>query len=274
MNAVPGVTLHDGVTIPQLGFGVFQIDQDGTVAAVGHALRAGYRHVDTAAIYGNEEGVGQAIAESGLGRDEVFVTTKLWNDDQGYDATLAAFDVSAKKLRVETLDLYLIHWPTPARDLFVDTRRALEQLRADGRVRSIGVSNFRIEDLRKLQDAGLSLPSVNQIELHPHLAQAELRAFHAEQGIATEAWSPLAQGAVLGEQVIAETAAVHGVTPAQVVLAWHLALGNVVIPKSVTPSRIAENLAATRVRLSVEEIEAISALDRNGRTGPDPATLN
>ncbi|MGH4031609.1 aldo/keto reductase [Actinomycetota bacterium Odt1-20B] len=272
--AVPTVTLNNGVEIPQLGFGVFQVPDDETTAAVTSALEAGYRSLDTAAIYGNEAGVGRAVADSGLAREDLFITTKVWNTDQGYDATLAAFDASLAKLGLDYVDLYLIHWPTPARDLYLDTWRALEKLAADGRVRAAGVSNFQPAHLRRLVDESALVPAVNQIELHPGLQQSELRSLHAELGIATEAWSPLAQGALLGEDAIARIAERHQKSPAQVVLRWHLQLGTVVIPKSVTPARIRENIDVFDFTLADDEMAAIAALDRGLRTGPDPDTLN
>ncbi|MET7287075.1 aldo/keto reductase [Streptomyces sp. NPDC005573] len=271
---IPDVTLNNGVRMPQLGFGVFQVPDDATGEAVGHALRAGYRSIDTAAIYGNERGVGHAIAESGIARDELFVTTKLWNADQGHDSTLAAFDASLDKLGLDHVDLYLIHWPTPARDLYLDTWRALEEILAQGRARAIGVSNFQVPHLRRLMDHTGITPAVNQIELHPALQQAELRAFHAEHGIVTEAWSPLAQGAVLKDEPVLTLAERYGVTPAQIVIRWHLQTGNVVIPKSVTPDRIRQNLDVFGFRLTDEDLNALAALDRGLRTGPDPDTLN
>ncbi|MEV0173104.1 aldo/keto reductase [Streptomyces sp. NPDC050803] len=271
---VPTLTLNNGVEIPQLGFGVFQVPDAETTAAVTAALEAGYRSIDTAAIYGNEAGVGQALAASGIAREELFVTTKLWNADQGYDATLKAFDASLAKLGLDHVDLYLIHWPTPARDLYRDSWKAIEQLVADGRVRTAGVSNFQPAHLRRLLDGASLVPAVNQIELHPGLQQSELRALHAELGIATEAWSPLAQGAVLAEAPLTTIAERHGKSPAQIVLRWHLQLGNVVIPKSVTPARIRENIDVFDFSLSDEEMAAIAALDRGLRTGPDPDTLN
>ncbi|MFJ8752461.1 aldo/keto reductase [Streptomyces sp. NPDC102441] len=274
MSTVPTVTLNNGVTIPQLGFGVFQVPDDETTAAVTAALEAGYRSIDTAAVYGNEAGVGRALAESGLARDELFVTTKLWNADQGYGATLAAFEASLAKLGLDHVDLYLIHWPTPARDLYVDTWRALEKLLADGRIRAAGVSNFQPAHLRRLREESSLVPAVNQIELHPGLQQSELRAVHAEHGIATEAWSPLAHGALLDDPALASLAERHGKTSAQVVLRWHLQLGNVVIPKSVTPSRIRQNLDVFGFELSAADMDAIAGLDRGMRTGPDPDTLN
>ncbi|MFH8686241.1 aldo/keto reductase [Streptomyces anulatus] len=274
MSTVPTVTLNNGVTVPQLGFGVFQVPDDETTAAVSAALEAGYRSIDTAAIYGNEVGVGRALAASGIPREELFVTTKLWNADQGYDATLAAFDASLAKLGLDYVDLYLIHWPTPAHDLYPESWRALEKLAADGRIRAAGVSNFQPAHLRRLLETGTLVPAVNQIELHPGLQQAELRAFHAEHGIATEAWSPLAQGALLTEEALVSIAERHGKSPAQVVLRWHLQLGNVVIPKSVTPERIRQNIDVFDFELSAADMDAVAALDRGMRTGPDPDTLN
>ncbi|MFE5833325.1 aldo/keto reductase [Streptomyces sp. NPDC056488] len=271
---VPTVALNDGTKIPQLGFGVFQVPDDETTTAVAHALEAGYRSVDTAAVYGNEAGVGRALAASGIARDELYVTTKLWNADQGYDATLRAFDDSLARLGLDHVDLYLIHWPAPARDLYVDTWRAIGTLVADGRVRTAGVSNFKPAHLERLLDAGGLVPAVNQIELHPGLQQRELRELHAVHGIATEAWSPLAQGAVLADPVVTGIAARHGRSPAQVVLRWHLQLGNVVIPKSVTPARIRENLDVFDFALSAEEMTAMAGLDRGLRTGPDPDALD
>ncbi|GAA3732275.1 aldo/keto reductase [Streptomyces tremellae] len=271
---IPSITLNNGVSMPQLGFGVFQVPDDETDAAVTAALRAGYRSIDTAAVYGNERGVGRAIASSGIAREDLFVTTKLWNADQGHDAALAAYDASLEKLGLDHVDLYLIHWPAPAKDAYLDTWRAFEKLLADGRVRAIGVSNFQPAHLERLIDNSGTVPAVNQIELHPGLQQRELRAFHAAHGIATEAWSPLAQGALLGEEAVTRIAERHGRTPAQVVLRWHLQLGNVVIPKSVTPGRIRQNLDVFGFELSPAELDALAALDRGMRTGPDPDTLN
>lgn len=271
---VRDLALSDSVSIPQLGFGVFQVDPATTQEVVEHALEAGYRHIDTAKVYGNEEGVGKALAASGVDRDDVFVTTKLWNADQGRDATLAAFDASLERLGLDVLDLYLIHWPMPENGTFVETWSALEELRASGRVRAIGVSNFRAEDLAALESAGLSTPAINQVEAHPLLAQVSLREYHQAHGILTEAWSPLAQGEVLDLPEITGIAAAHDATPAQVVIAWHLAIGNVVIPKSVTPERIVSNLAAADLTLSDHEVTTISGLDRGHRIGPDPSTFH
>ncbi|MER5498623.1 aldo/keto reductase [Streptomyces sp. NPDC002466] len=273
-STVPTVKLNNGVEIPQLGFGVFQVPDDETTAAVTSALQAGYRSIDTAAIYGNETGVGRALAASGLPREELFVTTKLWNADQGYDATLRAFDAGLAKLGLEQIDLYLIHWPTPARDLYPDSWRAVERLASEGRIRAAGVSNFQPAHLQRLLDNSRLVPAVNQIELHPGLQQAELRAFHAEHGIATEAWSPLAQGAVLDDPAITAIAARTGKSAAQVVLRWHLQLGNIVIPKSVTPARIRQNLDVFDFQLTDEDMAAIAATDRGLRTGPHPDQFN
>ncbi|MFE2545639.1 aldo/keto reductase [Actinacidiphila glaucinigra] len=270
----PYITLNNGVAMPQLGFGVFQVPDADTAAAVTSALESGYRSIDTAAIYGNEAGVGQALAASGVARDELFVTTKLWNGDQGYDSTLAAFDASLAKLGLDHVDLYLIHWPAPARDTYLDTWRAFEKIHAEGRARAIGVSNFQPAHLQRLIDSSDVVPAVNQVELHPQLQQAELRAFHARHGIATEAWSPLAQGAVLRDPVVTGIADRLGRTPAQVILRWHLQLGNVVIPKSVTPERIRQNIDVFDFALSDADIAAITALDSGTRIGPDPDTFN
>ncbi|GAB3499685.1 aldo/keto reductase [Flexivirga lutea] len=258
------------VPIPQLGFGVWQVPDDEVGPAITTALQTGYRHIDTARIYGNEAGTGAALADSDLSADEVFLTTKVWNDDQGYDATLRAFDASEKRLG-RPVDLYLVHWPAPKQDTFVDTFRALMQLRDDGRIRAAGVCNFEIEHLQRVHDELGEFPAINQIELHPYLQQAQLRDFHARHGIVTEAWSPLASGGdVLTDETIGRIAERHGRTPAQVILRWHLQLGNVVIPKSVTPSRIAENFDIFGFELSAEDLTAIAGLDRGLRTGPDP----
>jgi 2,5-diketo-D-gluconate reductase A len=268
---VPAVALRDGVEIPQLGFGVFQVPPEDTQETVEEALATGYRHIDTAAAYRNEAGVGAALAAAGLPRDEVFVTTKLWNSQQGYDSTLAAFDKSLERLGLEQVDLYLIHWPVPSADRYLDTWRAFERIHEEGRSRSIGVSNFRIEDLERLEAEAEKQPTVNQVELHPHLQQAELRAWHAAHGVVTEAWSPLAQGELLDDETIETIAAHHQKTPAQTILRWHLQLGNVVIPKSVTPERIRENFDVFDFELSEDDMATIARLDAGERTGPDPA---
>jgi diketogulonate reductase-like aldo/keto reductase len=274
MVLVPDLALNNGVAIPQLGFGVFQVPPEDTAKVVQTALQTGYRSIDTAAAYRNEAGVGEAIRLAGLPREDLFITTKLWNSDQGYDSTLRAFDISLGKLGLDSVDLYLIHWPLPRRDTYVDTWRALEKLYADGRVRAIGVSNFQISHLRRLLEETGIVPAVNQVELHPNLTQPELRTFHAEHGIATEAWSPLAQGAVLADQTVTSLAAKYGKSPAQIVLRWHLQLGNVVIPKSVTPSRVEENFDVFDFELAPDDVLAISDLDNGTRTGPDPDTFN
>lgn len=274
MTSMPNVTLNNGVEMPQLGFGVFQVPDGETTAAVAAALAAGYRSIDTAAIYGNEAGTGRALAESGIPREELFITSKLWIDDLGYESTLAAFETSLARLGLDYLDLYLIHWPAPEADKYADSWLALERLLADGRVRAIGVSNFLPEHLQRLIDLGGTVPAINQVELHPALQQRDTAVFNAAHGIATEAWSPLAQGAVLDAPAIIDIAARHQRTPAQVVLRWHLQQGRIVIPKSVTPARITANLDVFGFTLSAEELAAVDALERDGRTGPHPATFN
>lgn len=270
----PALTLHDGVEMPQLGFGTWQIPEEETQEKVEEALAVGYRHVDTAAIYGNEAGVGAAVAATGVRREDVFVTTKLWNSDQGHDSALAAFDKSLERLGTGHVDLYLIHWPLPRRDLFLDTWRAFERIKEEGGARSIGVSNFRVEDLERLEQEAERLPTVNQIELHPRLQQAELRAWHADHEIATEAWSPLAQGDLLEDETIATIAAHHDRSPAQVILRWHLQVGNVVIPKSSTPERIRQNFEVFDFQLSDDDMAALQRLDTGERTGGDPSTFD
>lgn len=274
MTSSPTLTFNDGNTIPQLGYGVWQVEDDVAEKVVRQAFEAGFRHIDTAKIYGNEAGVGRAIASSGLSAEDIFITTKLWNADQGYESTLAAFEESLDRLGLETLDLYLIHWQQPKQDKYVDTWKALIELQKRGRVKSIGVSNFTIEGLQRIIDETGVVPAINQIELHPFFNQSELREFNASKGILTQAWSPLGQGGELLENAtVAEIAAKHHATPAQVVIAWHLAVGNVVIPKSVTESRIQENFAALSVKLDDADVQAINGLDRGaeGRIGPDPA---
>ncbi|OOC57018.1 MULTISPECIES: aldo/keto reductase [Nocardiopsis] len=267
---VPELTLGNGLRIPQLGFGVWQVPPDEVVTAVSTALDAGYRSIDTAAAYDNEEGVGEALRRSGLERGDVFVTTKLSNSDQGYDATLRAFDASLRRLGLDVLDLYLIHWPLPGRDQYVPTWKALERLYAEGRVRAIGVSNFQRPHLERVMEEGGITPMVNQIELHPLLTQEAMRAFDAEHGIVTEAWSPLGHGKLLNHPTITAIAEDHERTPAQVLLRWHLQLGNVVIPKSVTPERIRSNFQIFEFGLSGEEMDRISGLNTDSRFGPDP----
>ena len=276
MTLSPVLTFNDGNTIPQLGYGVWQVEDDVAEKVVVQAFEAGFRHIDTAKIYGNEAGVGRAIERSGLKPEDIFITTKLWNADQGYESTLKAFEESMDRLGLETLDMYLIHWMQPKQDKYVDTWKALIELQKQGRVKTIGVSNFTKEGLQHLIDETGVVPAINQIELHPFFNQAELREFHASKGILTQAWSPLGQGGELLESaVIGQIAAKHNATPAQVVIAWHLAIGNVVIPKSVTESRIRENYAALDVSLDETDVQAINGMDNSaegaGRIGPDPA---
>ncbi|MBO3677556.1 aldo/keto reductase [Streptomyces sp. NEAU-YJ-81] len=261
--------------MPQLGFGVWQIPDDEAQVAVRTALDAGYRSIDTAAIYGNEEGTGKGLAASGIARDELFVTTKLQNADQGYDSTLRAFDTSLTKLGLEYVDLYLIHWPLPGVDRYVDTWKAFEKIYSEGRAKAIGLSNFHAAHTQRLLSETSIIPVIDQIELHPQLQQAELRAFNARHDIATEAWSPLGQGkGLLEDPKLAAIAQKHGKSPAQVVLRWHLDLGNVVIPKSVTPSRIQENIDVFDFQLDSEDLSAIDSLETGNRLGFDPETFN
>ena len=270
---IPAVRLNDGTKIPQLGFGTFQIDPAETAEATARAFDLGYRHIDTAAAYRNEAEVGQAFRASGLDRDEVFITTKCFNDDHGYEQAKNAFKASLERLELEFVDLYLIHWPVPSQDLYVETWKAFIEMRDEGVIRSIGVSNFNPPHLRRIIDETGVTPSVNQVELHPSFQQAGLRREHAELGIATEAWSPLAQGDVLGDEVIGTIADTHERTPAQVVLRWHIQLGNIVFPKSVTSSRVEENLDIFGFHLSDEEMAEIEELDAGDRIGPDPETF-
>jgi len=271
---VPTVKLNNGVEIPQLGFGVFQVKPEETVEAVTTALQVGYRHIDTAEMYQNEKQVGVAIERSGLDPTDIFVTSKLNNNQLGFDGALAGFDQTLSDLGLERIDLFLIHWPLSTVRDFVETWKAFERIYAEGRARAIGVSNFQIAHLRRLFDETEIVPAVNQIEAHPYLTQESLLAFDAEHGIVTEAWSPLAQGAVLDDPVIVEVAKAYGKTPAQVVLRWHIQLGNIVFPKSVRLDRIEENFNIFDFELSSEDMAAISKLDRGERTGPDPDTFN
>jgi diketogulonate reductase-like aldo/keto reductase len=275
VTGVPTVGLANDVEMPQVGFGVFLVPPDEVVEPVRVALETGYRLIDTARLYGNEEGVGRAVAASGVPRDEVFVTTKVWNSHQGFDSTLRAFDRSLELLGLDVIDLYLIHWPAPMLDRYVDTWRALERVYAEGRARAIGVSNFTIEHLERLRAECDVTPLVNQVELHPGFVQEELRAYHRERGIVTEAWSPLGRGhGLLDDAVVTGIADAHGRTPAQVVLRWHVQLGNVVIPKSVRAERIRENFDVFGFALTGHEMDALSALPGPGRVGPDPLTMN
>jgi 2,5-diketo-D-gluconate reductase A len=265
------ISLRDGEQIPQLGFGVFLVPPRETAEAVTAALLAGYRHIDTAAAYRNEAGVTEAIHAAGLQRDEVFVTTKLWNDHQGYEESKQALRDSLHRMEMTHVDLYLIHWPAPALDKYVDTWRALVELQQEGLTRSIGVSNFRPQHLEKIIDATGVTPVVNQVELHPAYQQHGLRREHEELGIVTEAWSPLARGGdILSEPSLVAIAEKHGKTTAQVILRWHIQLGTVVIPKSVTPERIAENFDVFDFHLSDDDMAAFEPLDAGGRIGPDP----
>ncbi|MDT4938538.1 MAG: 2,5-diketo-D-gluconate reductase [Pseudonocardiales bacterium] len=271
----PTLTLNTGRSMPQLGFGVFQVPPDETAKAVSAALQTGYRAIDTAAMYRNEEAVGHAIADSGLPRPDIFVTTKLNNDAHGFEAALRAFEQSRQRLGVDYLDLYLIHWPLPRQDKYVETWRALETLHTEGVAKAIGVSNFQPAHLQRLLDETETVPAVNQIELSPYLVQAELRKFDAAHGILTESWSPLARGGqLLHDPVITTIAEKYGRTPAQAVIRWHLQLGNLVIPKSVTPARIAENIDVFDFELADDDVEAISELNRDERTGPNPDAFN
>ncbi len=267
------LSLHDGARIPQVGLGVWQTPDNEAAPAVKAALDAGYRHVDTAAVYENEQGVGEGIRQSGLPRSDIFLTTKLWNTDQGYEQTLKAFEASLKRLGTDYVDLYLIHWPSAHRGLFVDTWKALVSLKEEGRAKSIGVSNFYPEHIEKIVAETGVVPVINQIELHPDFQQRETRAFHEKHKIATQSWSPLGQGKLLGHPVIAEIAQKLGRTPAQVIIRWHIENGLVVIPKSVTPSRIVENFKVFDFKLSAEDLDRLNGLDDAGaRIGPDPKT--
>lgn len=271
MAHVPALTLNNGVKIPQLGFGVFLVPPDETASAVMTALDAGYRLIDTAQGYQNERGVGEAIARSALPRDEIFITTKLVNGQHGHDRALAAFERSLEQLGVDVIDLFLIHWPLPMVDQYVETWQALEQLLADGRVRSIGVSNFEIEHLERLADETGTTPALNQVELHPQFPQAELRAYHESHGILTESWGPLGQGrGLLDDPRVVDMARKKGRTPAQVVLRWHIQIGNVVIPKSVTPHRIRENINVFDFELDHADMDTFAELDVGRRLGPNP----
>jgi 2,5-diketo-D-gluconate reductase A len=275
---VPNLTLHDGTSIPQLGFGVFQVPPLQTAATVAQALEAGYRHIDTAQMYGNEAGVGEAIRDSGLARDDLYITTKLNNSFHRPDDARREIDASLERLGLEQVDLFLIHWPLPTRydGDFVQTWRALIEAQEAGKTRSIGVSNFQPAHLDRIVEETGVVPVVNQVEVHPFLTNEEVRAANEKHGVATEAWSPIAQGAVLDDPTIGEVAAAVGRTPAQVTLRWHLQRGDIVFPKSTSPERMRENFALFDFELSPEQVDAISALDRgeDGRTGPNPDTFD
>lgn len=274
MPEVPNITMNDGRQIPQLGFGVFQIKPVDTLAATLDALETGYRHIDTAQMYGNEKEVGEAVRRSGLDREDVFVTSKLNNNRHAYEDALRASDQTLADLGLDYVDLFLIHWPLPEVGDFVETWRAMEKFQSDGGARSIGVSNFQSHHLVRLMDNSDTIPAVNQIEVHPYLTQEPLRAFDVEHRIVTEAWSPIAQGQVLDDAVIVGIAERIGRTPAQVVLRWHIQRGDVIFPKSVTPSRVRENFELFDFELTSADLSAISALNRDERIGPDPDTFN
>jgi 2,5-diketo-D-gluconate reductase A len=274
MTAVPNITLNNGVDIPQLGFGVFQIPPEQTKDATLSALEVGYRHIDTAEMYGNEKEVGEAVRESGIDRGEVFVTSKLNNGFHAYDDALDAFDRTLKDLDLGYLDLFLVHWPLPGVGDYVETWKAMEKMYESGRVRAIGVSNFQPHHLRNILGETSVTPAVNQVEAHPYFANDEVRAFDAEHGIATEAWAPIAKGQVLDDPTIVRIAESNGKTPAQVTLRWHVQRGDIVFPKSVTRSRVEENFDIFDFELSEPDMAEISGLDRDGRTGPDPDTFN
>jgi len=269
-STVPAVALNDGTTIPQIGFGLWQVPPSEAEVATAEALRVGYRHLDSAAVYANEAEAGAALAKSGLAREDVYVTTKLWNPDHGYDEAMRAFDTSMAKLGFDQLDLYLIHWQCKQHGKFIDTWRALIDLQKSGRVKSIGVSNFKEPALRQLIDATGVIPVLNQIELHPWLPQLDMRAVHAEYGIATESWSPLASGQLIDDPTLTVIAAKHGKSTAQVMIRWHLQQGLIVLPKSVTPSRIAENIDVFGFELDDEDMATIAGMENGHRTGPDP----
>jgi 2,5-diketo-D-gluconate reductase A len=270
VTSSPIITLSNGVHIPQLGFGVWRVSNEEAIPSVAKALEVGYRHIDTAALYRNEEGVGEAVRASSVPREEIFVTTKLWPSDYGTDAALDGFEASLKRLDIEYVDLLLLHWPAPGRDRYVETWRTLERLVGDDRLRAIGVSNFQSSHLRRLVDETDTVPVLNQVELHPTLAQSTLRATHRELGIATEAWSPLGQAGDLRHPTIVAIAERIGRTPAQIIIRWHLQVGNIVIPKSTTPSRIEENFDVFGFELSDTDVAAIEGLDSGNRLGPNP----
>ena len=269
-STVPAIALNDGTTIPQIGFGLWQVPPSEAEAASAEALAVGYRHLDSAAVYANEAEAGAALAKSGLAREDVYVTTKLWNPDHGYDEAMRAFDTSMTKMGLEQLDLYLIHWQCAQHGKFIDTWRALIDLQKSGRVKSIGVSNFKEPALRQLIDVTGVIPVLNQIELHPWLPQLDMRAVHAEYGIATESWSPLASGQLINDPTLAGIAAKHGKSTAQVMIRWHLQQGLIVLPKSVTPSRIAENIDVFAFELDADDMATIAGMENGHRTGPDP----
>lgn len=271
---VTSIPLRDGHSVPAVGFGVYKVDDADAETAVGIALESGYRHVDTAEMYGNETGVGKAIRASGLDRDDVFVTTKVWNDHQGRDATLRAFDASLDRLGLDAVDLYLIHWPAAANDRYVETWRTLVELRESGRARSVGVSNFQVPHLQRVIAETGEVPALNQVERHPWLPQRELMAFHAQHDIVTGAWSPLGRGRLVEDPVLTRIADAHGVSVAQVLVRWNVQQGVVVLPKSVTPSRIRANLDVDGFVLSDDDLAAIATLESGQRTGSHPDSVS
>jgi 2,5-diketo-D-gluconate reductase A len=273
VTLAPSLQLNDGRSIPQVGLGVYKVADSATDALVAGAIEAGYRHIDTATLYRNERGVGAGVRASGVPREELFVTTKVWNTDQGRDATLRAFDTSLGELGFDYVDLYLIHWPVPSEGRFVETWRALEELRADGRARSIGVSNFEPHHLDELLRETGTVPAVNQVELHPWLQQPAVREYDDAHGIVTESWSPLARGRIADEPTLDRIAAKHGKTPAQVTIRWHLQLGAVVIPKSSSLERVRENFDVFGFELDADDLAAIGSLEEGFRTGPHPDTM-
>ncbi|MDR6415891.1 aldo/keto reductase [Pseudarthrobacter sulfonivorans] len=289
MKSSPRLSLNNGVLIDQLGFGLYKVPPSEASSLVAMALGSGYRHLDTAAMYGNEAGVARGLGAAvdsdggsggsgesspGLRREDVFITTKVWNDDHGYDATLRAFDTSMINLGLDYVDMYLIHWPCARRGLFAETYKAMETLYREGKVRAIGVCNFQPAHLDRLLETAEVVPAVNQIELHPWLQQAELREKHHRLGILTEAWSPLGRGHVLADPVVLALAAEHGRTPAQIILRWHIQLGNVAIPKASSEARIRENLDVFGFNLSDRDLTALAELERGQRTGSHPDNVN
>lgn len=271
----PRIPLADGTSIPQVGLGVYQTENDKAPAVIRAALEAGYRHIDTAAIYGNEQGVGEGIQSSGVPRDQIYLTTKLWNSEQGYDSTLKAFDASLKKLGTDHVDLYLIHWPAPKKDLFVDTWKAFIRLQKEGRITSIGVSNFMPEHIDRLVAETGVKPVINQIELHPTFQQAALRAYHQANGIVTQSWSPLGQGTLMDNPVVTSIASKHGKTPAQILIRWHVDMELVTIPKSANPDRLKANFDVFDFSLDADDMATLAKLDgADNRLGPDPLTAD
>lgn len=270
ITPAPRLSLDDGATIPQLGYGLYKVPPSDTARLCRDAIAIGYRHLDTAAFYGNEEAVGEAVRDAPVPRDELYVTSKVWKDDNGYDTTLRAFDRSMALLGLDRLDLYLIHWPAPSTDRYVDTWRALIRLQEEGRVRSIGVANFHAHHIERIVAETGVKPVVNQVELHPWLPQTELREFDERHDIRTEAWSPLARGRILGTPLLDDLADKHGRTPAQIVLRWHIELGNIVIPKASSPERLRENLDVFDFALDPEDLASMASLETGERTGRDP----